>query len=164
MDFGFGSLIEKFEEHIGKRATRVLLTLSAVALLVVILNTIITMGILPVWKAVQGASSQPFLAVLKTVGVGSLLAIVAALVLAVVLRLLLRRLIERANEYVQRASDHVARAEKFAEDIYQRIEADTESVWLLISEAEALVKETKGLQARNEAMQAEIESHLTKEP
>jgi hypothetical protein len=59
MDFGFGSLVDKFEEHIGRAATSVLLWLAAMSAFTICLKTIIADGIIPLVELLRGIASRP---------------------------------------------------------------------------------------------------------
>ena len=111
MDFGFGSLVDKFEEYVGRRPTRLLLWLAAVAAFVVCIRTIITEGILPIAVTLRAISSDSAFALFQKVGVGVFIASASGLVFFGIVRLLLARAVTQAGEHVSHAERVVARAE-----------------------------------------------------
>lgn len=104
VDLGFGGLIEKFEEHLGKLATRILL--------------IIIYGLIVAWLARTAISAvvaaeamiadENDLAAVLGYGLRILLAAVVWLVCAAFLRWQHQRLMGRSNELLQKAETAVA--------------------------------------------------------
>lgn len=152
MDFGFGSLVDKFEERIGRRPTSALLWLAAFALFVVCARTIITEGIIPTVAFVRGVSSQSVLGLLSSFLYGGAVAIASALLFVLVVRLLIRRLtlafIQRAQAQIRRAQEAVERADAHGAEIEERLERlitakEEESGLTHAEEAKKLLEEAR---------------------
>lgn len=109
MDFGFGSLVDKFEERIGRRATSALLWLAAVALFVTCARAIILDGLVPLLDFVRGVSSESALSFFGSIVLGAIVAVVSGVIFAAVVSFIVRRVVGR---YVMRANEHVKRAEQ----------------------------------------------------
>jgi len=126
MDFGFGALIDKIEERIGRRATTALLWFASAAAFVLCINTIITSGIIPIVNFVRGVNVEPvrglLVSVLSATAIGSISAGVFALIIRWLTARAVRRIIQRADERVQRAEEAIAGAEQFAAELTERLQ------------------------------------------
>ena len=132
MDFGFGSLIDKFEQHIGRGPTRALLWLAALAAFVVCLSSIIKDGIMPVMAAVRGVSSEFTYATIQRVTIALVTGIVSGFLFVVAVKLL-------ATHFMKRADALIARAEQVTNDAERRVD----EAWGMIQLAEETIAEVK---------------------
>jgi len=161
MDFGFGSLVEKFEERVGRRATTVLLYGIGAATLIICVNTVITQGIIPVVDFVRGVSSKTVLGLLSDLLVGSLIAVVSGAVFVFLVRWWVKRatmrIVEVAQEHVRRAEAVIDRAEEHS----QRTRDTQDRIELLLDKAKRQV--AKAQKATRDANAAGAKLGITDE-
>lgn len=113
MDLGFGSLVEKFEEHFGRWPTRAMLAIIGLAAMIVCVRLIILDAVLPVIDFVRGVGGQSALGlVLKVLSVAAGAAI-AAFVTGGIFRWFVAR---KADEIIARAQEHAARSQEILEE------------------------------------------------
>ena len=115
MDFGFGSLVDKMEERLGRRAMSVLLWMAAVALFITCARVIVVEGVVPVMQFVRGVGGNSVEGVVQKLALEGAIAVVAATLFAVVARQILtrwlRRQVELAGVYIAKADKHSERAD-----------------------------------------------------
>lgn len=105
MDFGFGSLVDKFDERLGRRVTSAILWLAAVALFVVCAKTIISDGIIPIAKFIRSNGPISVNNLVPRAGEGLLIGTLAALTFSALIQVLTRRIIAKADAHVGHASE-----------------------------------------------------------
>lgn len=132
MDFGFSSLIEKFEERIGVLPTTALLWLAAFAAFVLCVRTIVE-AIIPVVVFFQSVGSSPVQSLIEKLLIGMLVGSVSGAVFVCIIRLLVSRAVA---PIIARADAAVAMAEKMTADAIASTTEMTENLNQLAEEAE----------------------------
>lgn len=128
MDFGLGSLVEKFEEHLGRWPTRLLLWLAAFAIFIGCVRLIVIDGVMPVIEFIRGVGGNSWLAVAKALGWTFIGATIFAFVVMGIFRVSLARVVKRAEGITRRALEMAARLDRQItnfEDEIMRYEAET---------------------------------------
>ncbi|GLT02834.1 hypothetical protein GCM10007897_42580 [Sphingobium jiangsuense] len=123
MDFGFGGLVEKFEEHLGEIPTRIILIAIGGATIVACVNIMLTQAVIPLYNwaitLFADASSGALKSVLNSLGsfIGGTMGIVGAFY---VMRPWIRR---RYAELEGGAQQHLAEMREAHERIIKQIDA-----------------------------------------
>lgn len=132
MDFGFGSLVDKFDERVGKKVTSALLWLASVAAFTVCIRTIVTEGVVPLVELVRGVSSESAQSVIGGFLIGLAIAVVSGAVFVATIRWLVQRkvvpLVLKAEAHVQEADRLTIQAKAYTAEMEERIERLTEVV------------------------------------
>ena len=118
MDLGFGSLVEKFEEHFGRWPTKFMLAMVGLTALTFCVRTLINDAIYPVIEYVRGIDSSSSLKLIASVSTGALASGLFAFIGGLVLRLIFTR---KADQIIARAQKNMNEAREIAADARNQI-------------------------------------------
>lgn len=135
MDFGFGSLVEKFDERLGKPLTSLILWLAGLALLIACIRSIILDGIIPVVEFVKGVEDNSFFQLFVSLSATGALGMMTGGLAAVFFTIARRRKIDSI----------VSRAEQNA----IRLEASHAELRVLFDDLEAQIKDYEAQTGRS---------------
>ncbi|MBB3991557.1 hypothetical protein [Croceicoccus naphthovorans] len=113
MDLGFGSLVEKFEEHFGRWPTRVMLAVIGLAAMTVCVRLIILDAIVPIVQFILGAGGQSALELIVSVLAVAAGAAFSAFVAGGIFRWFVTR---KVDVIIAKAQEQVARSYAIMEE------------------------------------------------